>query len=156
MLCFNGLVRLKPLVLDAQLHGRCAGIQAVIIALPILKQPEVVLKCLQAGKAVLSEKPIADDVKSALQLISAASNIKGAQWFVLLSTCSPSLADRDQVDRGKLRARKLHSGCAEADCREARRLTIVRYINLCTGMQMHHTDLGPDICQLANMEPGNK
>ena len=94
MLCFNGLVRLKPLVLDAQLHSRCADIQAVIIALPILKQPEVVLKCLQAGKAVLSEKPIADDVKSALQLISAASNIKGAQWFVLPSTSSPSLADK--------------------------------------------------------------
>jgi len=44
-------------------------IQAVIIALPILVQPEIIKKCLLAGKHVLSEKPIAPDLKSAQELL---------------------------------------------------------------------------------------
>ncbi|THH08227.1 hypothetical protein EW145_g2847 [Phellinidium pouzarii] len=45
-------------------------IAAVIIALPITIQPQIIITCLQAGKHVLSEKPIAPDVKSGIRLIS--------------------------------------------------------------------------------------
>ena len=44
-------------------------IHAVIIALPIKNQPEYIRKALLAGKHVLSEKPIAENVKEAEQLI---------------------------------------------------------------------------------------
>lgn len=49
-----------------------SDIHAVIIALPILKQPDYVRKALSAGKHVLSEKPIAENVKDAKDLI---------QWY---------------------------------------------------------------------------
>ncbi|KAJ9112066.1 hypothetical protein QFC22_006362 [Naganishia vaughanmartiniae] len=44
-------------------------IHAVIVAMPISKQPEVILQCLKAGKHVLSEKPIGKDLKTAHDLI---------------------------------------------------------------------------------------
>jgi predicted dehydrogenase len=46
-----------------------SDIQAVIIALPIKNQPEYVRKALLAGKHVLSEKPIAENVKDAKELL---------------------------------------------------------------------------------------
>lgn len=45
-------------------------IQGVILALPILRQPEYIEAALLAGKHVLSEKPIAGDLKAAERLIS--------------------------------------------------------------------------------------
>lgn len=45
------------------------NIKAVVIALPILVQPDFVKKALKAGKHVLSEKPIAKDVDTARALI---------------------------------------------------------------------------------------
>ncbi|KAF9076906.1 hypothetical protein BDP27DRAFT_1312801 [Rhodocollybia butyracea] len=53
------------------LLGR-SDISAVIIALPITLQPDIVLKCLKAGKHVLSEKPMAPDVARGLKLIRDA------------------------------------------------------------------------------------
>jgi predicted dehydrogenase len=44
-------------------------IQAVTIALPILNQPVYVRKALLAGKHVLSEKPIAENMKDAIELL---------------------------------------------------------------------------------------
>lgn len=44
-------------------------IHTVVIALPITVQPDIVKKALQAGKHVLSEKPIAKDVETAKDLI---------------------------------------------------------------------------------------
>lgn len=44
-------------------------IDAVIIALPVLVQPEVIKRAITAGKHVLSEKPVAKDVETAEQLI---------------------------------------------------------------------------------------
>lgn len=45
-------------------------IVAVDVVLPILHQPGVIRKALQAGKHVLSEKPVAGDVKAARELIA--------------------------------------------------------------------------------------
>ena len=44
-------------------------IDAVIIALPVGVQPTVVKQAIEAGKHVLSEKPIAKDIETAAQLI---------------------------------------------------------------------------------------
>ncbi|EEB87840.1 hypothetical protein MPER_14647, partial [Moniliophthora perniciosa FA553] len=59
-------------------------IAAIIIALPLTIQPEIVLKCLDAGKHVLSEKPIAATVSKGLSLIHDASKYveKGLVWRV--------------------------------------------------------------------------
>lgn len=45
-------------------------IEAVVIVLPILVQPDIVRRSLAAGKHVLCEKPIAKDVATARQLIN--------------------------------------------------------------------------------------
>ncbi|KAM0805783.1 hypothetical protein BDR22DRAFT_797819 [Usnea florida] len=52
----------------------CHGIDAVIIALPICVQPAVIQKAIKAGKHVLSEKPIAEDLETAAQLIKWYEN----------------------------------------------------------------------------------
>jgi predicted dehydrogenase len=54
-------------------------IVGVIIALPILAQPEYIKKALLAGKHVFAEKPIAKDVASAQELLEFYnSKIKGS------------------------------------------------------------------------------
>ncbi|TVY19291.1 Uncharacterized protein LARI1_G004815 [Lachnellula arida] len=61
------------------------SIAAVIIALPILNQPEYIEAALAAGKHVLSEKPIAKDLKRAQGLIEYSKSDKvkgGATWSV--------------------------------------------------------------------------
>ena len=58
---------------------------AVIVVLPITLQPSFVLKALAAGKHVLSEKPVAPDVKSGLALIKEYEEMykhKGLIWRV--------------------------------------------------------------------------
>ena len=60
-------------------------IAAVIVVLPITKQPEIVLKALEAGKHVLSEKPVAKDVKTGIDLIDEYEKTykpKGLVWRV--------------------------------------------------------------------------
>lgn len=49
--------------------------QAVIIALPIVSQPEYIEAALAAGKHVLAEKPIAADVAAAKKLIDYYRNV---------------------------------------------------------------------------------
>lgn len=49
-------------------------IKGVVIALPILTQPEFIKKALAAGKHVLAEKPIAKDVATAQALLSWTQN----------------------------------------------------------------------------------
>jgi len=46
-----------------------SDVEAVVIALPILAQPEFIKKALSAGKHVLSEKPVAKDLATAHELI---------------------------------------------------------------------------------------
>jgi predicted dehydrogenase len=62
-----------------------SDIGAVIIALPIKNQPDYIRKSLLAGKHVLSEKPVAENVKDAVELIKwYRSEIvgKGVTWAV--------------------------------------------------------------------------
>jgi predicted dehydrogenase len=57
----------------------------VTIALPITVQPNIVLKSLAAGKHVLSEKPIAPDVKKGLEMIGTYHQLyknNGQVWRV--------------------------------------------------------------------------
>ncbi|EJD41563.1 NAD(P)-binding protein [Auricularia subglabra TFB-10046 SS5] len=60
-------------------------IDAVAVVLPIAQQPDVILKSLEAGKHVLSEKPVAKDVASGIELIktyNAKYKGKGLIWRV--------------------------------------------------------------------------
>ncbi|KAK6533440.1 hypothetical protein TWF694_002381 [Orbilia ellipsospora] len=58
-------------------------VQFVIIALPIIQQPEFVKKALLAGKHVLSEKPIAKDLAAANQLLRwKRAHAPGPIWSV--------------------------------------------------------------------------
>ncbi|KAG8851646.1 hypothetical protein FRB96_009142 [Tulasnella sp. 330] len=82
-------------------------IHAVIIALPILQQPEVIGRALKAGKHVLSEKPIAKDVQSALDLIKTYESEykhKGIIWRIAENyECEPGIvAAADAVRSGKI------------------------------------------------------
>lgn len=59
-------------------------IGAVVLALPILVQPDLIQAALRAGKHVLSEKPIAKDSVVGKELISAYGPYKslGLVWSV--------------------------------------------------------------------------
>ena len=60
-------------------------ITGILIALPITVQPSIVLKSLAAGKHVLSEKPVAPDVKKGLEIIGIYNQLykdKGLVWRV--------------------------------------------------------------------------
>ncbi|KAF8064821.1 hypothetical protein FPV67DRAFT_156659 [Lyophyllum atratum] len=73
----------KSTDLDALLAR--SDIDSVIVALPITLQPAVILKALAAGKHVLSEKPVADDVAQGLELIKTYNEqykAKGLIWRV--------------------------------------------------------------------------
>lgn len=61
-----------------------SDIDAVIIALPITAQPDIIRAALKAGKHVLSEKPIAKDSTVAKQLIADYEPYKanGQVWAV--------------------------------------------------------------------------
>jgi predicted dehydrogenase len=62
-----------------------SDVEAVILALPILSQPEYIEAALAAGKHVLSEKPVAGDVKRAQALIAYSKSGKvknNATWGV--------------------------------------------------------------------------
>ena len=69
--------------LDALLARK--DITIVTIALPITLLPSITLKSLAAGKHVLSEKPVAPDVKKGLELIGTYNQLyknKGQVWRV--------------------------------------------------------------------------
>ncbi|KAF2189036.1 NAD(P)-binding protein [Zopfia rhizophila CBS 207.26] len=58
-------------------------IKGVVIALPILVQPDYIKRALTAGKHVLAEKPIAKDVATATELAHwYHSNIKSATFTI--------------------------------------------------------------------------
>ncbi|ORY87807.1 hypothetical protein BCR37DRAFT_404122 [Protomyces lactucae-debilis] len=64
----------KTATLEALLNRQ--DIDAVIIALPILVQPDIIKQCLTAGKHVIAEKPVAKDIATARNLIAFATRQK--------------------------------------------------------------------------------
>jgi predicted dehydrogenase len=78
-----------------------SDIGAVIVALPILVQPEVVRQCLAAGKHVLCEKPVAKDTKAALELIQEYERDYLPQGLTF------SVAEQFRYDRAFTRARDI-------------------------------------------------
>jgi hypothetical protein len=61
-----------------------------MFVLPITTQPELIRRAWRAGKHVLSEKPVAKDVKSAQELIKEYEEVykpKGLIWKVAESEC---------------------------------------------------------------------
>jgi predicted dehydrogenase len=76
---------------------------SVIVALPSTVQPAVALKCLAAGKHVLMEKPVANDVKDAAALISAYEYKYQSQKLIF------AVAEQFRFDRSYEKARRLLS-----------------------------------------------
>ncbi len=80
-------------------------IRAVIIALPIKNQAEYVRKALKAGKHVLSEKPIAENVAEAVALIKwyeAEIAPRGTTWAVAENVrFNPSFVKAGQISAQK-------------------------------------------------------
>src|SRR3954462_10682450 len=80
----EGFARLAgiPIVLDTAEEVIASDeVEAVLISLPIDLQPKYVLAALRAGKAVLSEKPIAASVDAGQKLLKAAARFE-APWLV--------------------------------------------------------------------------
>ncbi|KAG8926210.1 hypothetical protein FRC02_009060 [Tulasnella sp. 418] len=91
--------------LDALLSR--SDIQAVIIALPINDQPNIILRSLKAGKHVLSEKPVGKDVKNGVDLINTYEKEykpKGLVWRVAENfECEPGIvATAEAIRSGKI------------------------------------------------------
>lgn len=79
-----------------------SDIQAVIILLPIPVQPDIILKCLKAGKHVLSKKPVAPSVAEGLKLIASAEKYtkgdKSLIWKVAENfECEPSTVKAHEI-----------------------------------------------------------
>ncbi|KAM0753000.1 NAD(P)-binding protein [Meredithblackwellia eburnea MCA 4105] len=69
--------------LDALLTRK--DVQAVILSLPILIQPDVIKKAWDAGKHVISEKPVGKDVdvaRTLIRLYEEKYKPKGIQWII--------------------------------------------------------------------------
>ena len=60
-------------------------IKTVILSLPIVSQPDIIRKAWEAGKNVISEKPVAKDIESAKELIQTwetSYKPKGIHWII--------------------------------------------------------------------------
>jgi len=80
-------------------------LDAVIIALPIPVQPDFIKRAIKAGKHVLSEKPIAKDVKTATELLNWYQ--KHNNQGLLLWSVAENYRYMDQVNFGAEQIRKL-------------------------------------------------
>lgn len=78
-------------------------VDAVLISLPIEITPEYVLGALRAGKAVLSEKPVAPSVRAGERLLKAAARFD-SPWLVGENYAFMPHVQRlrDWVERGQL------------------------------------------------------
>jgi predicted dehydrogenase len=78
---FAKLAGIPKVVNDAEALFALPEVDAVLISLPIDQQPRYVLAALAAGKAVLSEKPVAPSVADARALIRKAKRYR-RPWLV--------------------------------------------------------------------------
>ncbi|KDQ56757.1 hypothetical protein JAAARDRAFT_70456 [Jaapia argillacea MUCL 33604] len=78
-------------------------IAAVIVVLPITTQPAIILKSLEAGKHVISEKPVAPTVAAAIDLINIYESKyepKGLIWRVAENfECEPGYRKAGELVR---------------------------------------------------------
>ncbi|GAA5840868.1 hypothetical protein JCM11251_007626 [Rhodosporidiobolus azoricus] len=82
-------------------------IQTVVLALPITTQPSIIEKALQAGKNVISEKPVAPSLAEAKRLIDLYEREykpKGLQWIVAEQFAHMQAMEkaRSLVEHGKI------------------------------------------------------
>jgi predicted dehydrogenase len=75
------LAGIPKVVDDAEALFALPEVDAVMVSLPIDQQPRYVLAALAAGKAVLSEKPVAPNVAAARALVNKAKRFRNA-WLV--------------------------------------------------------------------------
>lgn len=75
------LAGIPRVVDDAEALFALPEVEAVMISLPIDQQPRYVLAALAAGKAVLSEKPVAPNVAAARALVKKAKRFR-TPWLV--------------------------------------------------------------------------
>jgi predicted dehydrogenase len=74
----NGTEGFKALLGDSE-------VDAIAFVLPITAQPDLIIQALQAGKHVMSEKPVGKDIKTARELIERYEKEfkpKGLIWRV--------------------------------------------------------------------------
>jgi predicted dehydrogenase len=64
-----------------------SDIHAVLVVLPIPSQPPVILQALEAGKHVLSEKPVAMDVESGKRLVEEYTSKYQQRGLVSADVC---------------------------------------------------------------------
>jgi predicted dehydrogenase len=81
---FAALSHTPKVVADADALFALPEVDAVLISLPIDQQPRYILKALKAGKAVLSEKPLAPSVAAGRRLLERARPFakRGPIWMV--------------------------------------------------------------------------
>jgi len=75
------LARIPKVVADAETLFALPEVDAVLVSLPIERQPEYVLAALARGKPVLSEKPVGPSVAEARRLIAKAKRYD-VPWLV--------------------------------------------------------------------------
>ncbi|WVQ68145.1 uncharacterized protein L199_006351 [Kwoniella botswanensis] len=92
----SGEEGLEAILSDSEIDG-------VLLVLPITSQPDLVIKALKAGKHVLSEKPLAKDVKDAKELVETYEREykpKGLIWRVAENySHEPILRDAGELIR---------------------------------------------------------
>ncbi|MDD9878949.1 MAG: Gfo/Idh/MocA family oxidoreductase [Magnetovibrio sp.] len=92
---------------EAYVHWRALiddpAVDAVAIATPPAVQPEIAVAALEAGKAVLMEKPVAADVAAAARVEAAAAASGGANLIGFIFPEVPSFAAaRDMLAGGAI------------------------------------------------------
>ncbi len=83
-------------------------VEAVLVSLPINRQPEMVLKVLASGKPLASEKPVAPSVEVGRSLLAAAQQYR-VPWLLAENFAfMPAIAEMQRwVEGGKLGAIRL-------------------------------------------------
>ena len=97
------LARIPKVVATANELFALPELDAVLISLPIHLQPRYVLEALAAGKAVVSEKPVAPTVAAGRRLLKAAARFS-PPWLVAENYAFMPAVRRIQtwVERGRL------------------------------------------------------
>jgi len=87
--------------LEQILHSQTLAVDAVVMALPFSAQATFIQAALEAGKHVLSEKPIAPTIESAQKLVDFYDEINRKRWQQsVTSTLQWSVAENFRYEPG--------------------------------------------------------